>query len=103
MLQGKTYLTNMNARATFSAKGQIVIPKDVRERYRFTNGQVVDVIETPEGVLLRAQTSEKASSFDEAFQRMRAAVDYRGPMLDEADWREGIADAIRQKWGDHRP
>lgn len=92
----------MGAQATFSAKGQIVIPKDVRDRYRFTNGQVVDVIETPEGVLLKAQPSEKASSFDEAFQRMRAAVDYNGPRLDEADWQAGIDEAIRQKWGDHR-
>lgn len=93
----------MGTKATFSAKGQIVIPKDVRDRYRFASGQVVDVIETPEGVLLKAQSNEKASSFDEAFRRMRAAVDYKGPRRDEADWQAGIADAIRQKWGDHRP
>jgi AbrB family looped-hinge helix DNA binding protein len=93
----------MNARATFSAKGQIVIPKDVRDRYRFTNGQVVDVVEMPEGVLLRAPAQQKASSFDEAMERMRQAIDYRGPRLDEEDWQAGIAKAIRAKWSKRLP
>jgi len=92
----------MNARATFSAKGQIVIPKDLRDRYRFATGQVVDVVETPEGVLLKAPAPHKASSFEEAFDRMRQAVRYGGRRRDEAEWRTDIDDAIRRKWGDNR-
>ncbi|HEU0067059.1 MAG TPA: AbrB/MazE/SpoVT family DNA-binding domain-containing protein [Sphingomonas sp.] len=89
----------MNAHsAKFSAKGQIVIPKDVRDRYRFGNGDVVDVIETTEGVLLKRPSSTKAASFEDALARIRAAVRYDGPRLDEGDWQAGIAAAVREKW-----
>lgn len=93
----------MNARATFSAKGQIVIPKDVRDRYRFTNGQVVDVVETPEGVLLRTPSRQKAASYAEAVERMRQAIGYSGPPLGEEEWQAGIAKAIKEKWAKRRP
>ena len=93
----------MNARATFSAKGQIVIPKAVRDRYRFTNGQVVEVVETPDGVLLKTAVRDKASSFEDAMQRMRQAIDYQGPQLGEAEWQAGVAEAIKQKWTQIRP
>lgn len=92
----------MNARATFSAKGQIVIPKDVRDRYRFTNGQVVDVVETPEGVLLKTPTLQKASSYEEAVRRMRQAIAYDGPPLGEDEWQAGIAKAVKEKWAKRR-
>jgi AbrB family looped-hinge helix DNA binding protein len=85
----------MNAQARFSAKGQIVIPKDVRDRYRFTNGEVVDVIETAEGVLLRRLPSEKAATFDQALAKVRVAVRYTGPRLDEQEWQEGIDRAVQ--------
>ncbi len=93
----------MNLQAKFSAKGQIVIPKDVRDRYRFAKGQVVDVVETPEGVLLKTPVAGKAASVEEALARVRAAVDYRGPRLDEADWQAGISRMIQKKWGKREP
>ena len=52
-MSGKTYLTSMNAYTTLSAKGQIVIPKPTRERLRMLPGQRFEVVETPEGVLLK--------------------------------------------------
>ena len=93
----------MNMQAKFSAKGQIVIPKDVRERYRFATGQVVDVVETPDGVLLKTPVAGKAASLEEALAKVRTAVDYRGPKMDEADWNAGIARAIDAKWAKRRP
>jgi AbrB family looped-hinge helix DNA binding protein len=87
----------VNAQARFSAKGQIVIPKDVRDRYRFANGEVVDVIETPEGVLLKRPSTDKAATFDEALAKVRAAVRYTGPRLDEHDWQEGIDRAVQER------
>jgi AbrB family looped-hinge helix DNA binding protein len=90
----------MNMQTKFSAKGQVVIPKDIRDRYSFANGQVVDVIETAEGVLLKTPAEGKAASVEEALSRVRAAINYNGPRLSESDWKAGIADAIRRKWGE---
>jgi len=41
------------AKTRMSSKGQVVIPKDVREAARWTPGVELDVIETDDGVLLR--------------------------------------------------
>ena len=49
---GKTHLTAMNDFVRFSVKGQVVIPKDVRERYAFRAGDLAEMVQTPEGVLL---------------------------------------------------
>jgi AbrB family looped-hinge helix DNA binding protein len=92
----------MNVQAKFSTKGQIVIPKNVRERYRFVDGQIVDVIETADGVLLKRPSTTKAASLDEALARIRAAVHYTGPRLDEKDWQAGIDRMFREKSDDHR-
>lgn len=92
----------MNVQVKFSTKGQIVIPKDVRERYRFVDGQIVDVIETADGVLLKRPSTTKAASLEEALMRIRAAVRYKGPRIDEKDWQAGIGRMFRETWDDHR-
>lgn len=43
----------MNAQTKLSAKGQVVIPKAVRDRLRWKEGASLDVVETGSGVLLR--------------------------------------------------
>jgi AbrB family looped-hinge helix DNA binding protein len=93
----------MNMQAKFSAKGQIVIPKDVRERYRFATGQIVEVVETPDGVLLKTPVAGKAATVEDALAKVRAAVDYSGPRMDEIDWNAGIARAVDAKWAKRGP
>ena len=89
----------MNASVKFSAKGQVVIPKDVRDRYRFVNGAVVEMVETPEGVLLKRPKIQKAATAEEAWARIRAAVQYDGPCFSDDVIRDGIDRAIREKYG----
>lgn len=91
----------MAVQITASSKGQIVLPKKTRERLGIASGTVLDVIDTPAGIELRLAKTGKAGSVDEALQRLRAAIRYDGPALDEADWQRGIDEAIRAKWGKH--
>ncbi|MVZ96843.1 AbrB/MazE/SpoVT family DNA-binding domain-containing protein [Sphingorhabdus sp. IMCC26285] len=82
------YLTVMNAQTRISAKGQVVIPKDTRDRLGLTQGVVLDVIETPDGVLLREPRAKQKLSFEETTARIRKIVKYDGPMLtiDQLSW-----------------
>jgi AbrB family looped-hinge helix DNA binding protein len=43
----------MNAQTKISSKGQVVIPKDVRERLHWAEGMSLDIVERPDGVLLK--------------------------------------------------
>lgn len=81
LLRSKTYLTGMNAQTKVSAKGQVVIPKDVRERLDWPQGSQLEVIETAGGVLLRKPQGRTKLSFEEATARLRKVVNYTGPPL----------------------
>lgn len=71
----------MNAQTKVSGKGQVVIPKDVRDRLGMVEGTVLDVIESTEGVFLRRPAKRKKLSVDEASALLREKVHYNGPPL----------------------
>ncbi len=80
----------MNAHTTLSAKGQVVIPKEVRDRLRLRAGDQLEVIEQAGGVLLRRSPVEARLSFEEAERRLRALVRYDGPPVSIEDMNETI-------------
>lgn len=96
---GKTYLTCMNATTRVSAKGQVVIPKDVRDRLKLAVGDLLEVVERPDGVLLRKRAVKSGESFDQITTRIRARIRYAGPRvsIDEMD------QAIAEMWATGGP
>ena len=69
----------MTAHTKMSAKGQVVIPKDVRDRLGLVEGVVLDVIETESGVILRKPAERKKVSVDEAVRELRKIYRHEGP------------------------
>lgn len=68
----------MNAHTKMSEKGQVVIPKEVRDRLHLAPGDRLDVIERPDGVLLRKPTSKSGESFETITARIHARMaEYR--------------------------
>ena len=75
----------MTAQTKLSAKGQVVIPKDVRDRLGLTEGTVFDVIERGDEVVLRIPNRRKKLTVEEAEARIRAAVNYTGPYISDEE------------------
>lgn len=44
--------------STLTSKGQITLPKSVRDRLRLAVGDRVEFVETPQGFLIRAATGD---------------------------------------------
>jgi len=82
----------MNAKTTLSAKGQVVIPKDVRDQLGMMPGQVFDVVPMGGNVLLRVQGQKSGRSFDEIMAGIRARIQYAGPPVAIEDMNRTIAE-----------
>jgi len=83
----------MNAQTKMSGKGQVVIPKDVRDRLRLAPGDTLEVVERPDGVLLRKPVSSKSGeTFDEITARLRARINYTGPPVSIEEMNQTIDD-----------
>jgi AbrB family looped-hinge helix DNA binding protein len=90
------YLTGMTKHTKVSAKGQVVIPKDVRDRLHWEAGTELEVIDGPAGVMLRAKPPAiKKLPFDEALAKVRAIVNYQGPRISDEDSKAGIDEMFR--------
>jgi AbrB family looped-hinge helix DNA binding protein len=62
-----------------SSKGQIIIPKTVRESRRWAPGTRLEVRDTPEGVLLTQLTSGTKTQLRPGLAAIRARIGYKGP------------------------
>jgi AbrB family looped-hinge helix DNA binding protein len=71
----------MTAHTRLSAKGQVVIPKDVRDRLGLVEGTVLDVIESADGVFLRKPPQRRKLTVEEALAQFREIFKWEGPPL----------------------
>lgn len=69
----------MNAETTVSAKGQIVIPKDVRDRLHWASGQKLEVVVTGEMVILKPAEPDRPKIDYETFRRL--VPKHEGPAI----------------------
>ena len=79
-----------------SAKGQVVIPKDVRDALGLKPGQALDVTHTAGGVMLRPVAQKSGRSFEEITADIRARIKYDGPPVSIEDMNV----TIQQGWID---
>lgn len=81
----------MNATTSLSAKGQVVIPKDVRDALGLVPGQKLDVIRSGNGVLLRPQHSKSGQTTEEVFAEIaRIRPKWDGPPVSIEDMNAAV-------------
>ena len=76
------------AATKLSSKGQVIIPKSIRNTLEWEPGQELLAMETPDGVLLKPKSPFKETSLEE----VGGCLPYHGKPLTLED----MEDAIRQ-------
>lgn len=76
-----------------SSKGQIVLPKSVREAHGWGPGTEFVIESTPDGVRLRAKAPFPRTQLAEVF----GSVTHRGPARSLADMDAGIGTAVARR------
>ena len=78
----------MNAFTKVSDKGQVVVPKALRDLKGWHPGTDLEVIDLGEGVMLRPRKQTKTLTVDEAIAGFRVLYRHAGPPvpLDQLSW-----------------
>jgi AbrB family looped-hinge helix DNA binding protein len=77
-----------------SSKGQVIIPKAVRDALNVTPGTELEVEQHPEGVLLKIIAPSKRYTIDDLYGFLK----YHGPPKTIKDMKKGIDLMMRERW-----
>jgi AbrB family looped-hinge helix DNA binding protein len=84
------------AKTRLSSKGQVIIPKAVRERQGWQPGTELEVEDRGDVVVLR-----RARLFPRtAFEEVRGCLKHDGPPVSLEEMDVGVAEAARRMWED---
>jgi AbrB family looped-hinge helix DNA binding protein len=79
----------------FSTKGQLVVPKELREAYGWGPGVPVELVDEGDGVKLRPARVRKRYTLDDLY----GVAQYDGPTKTLEDMQKGIDEAMAERWG----
>lgn len=80
--------------AKFSTKGQLVVPKDLREAYGWGPGVAVEMVDEGDGVKLKPAKIKKRFTIDDLY----GILPYSGPPKTLEDMQRGIDEALAERW-----
>jgi AbrB family looped-hinge helix DNA binding protein len=85
-------------KTTVSTKGQVILPKAIREQRHWSAGTELVVEDTPDGVLLRAAPVFAPTRPDEVF----GSLPWQGPEKSIAEMKAAIAAEAKRRHARHR-
>ena len=83
----------MNAQTKISTKGQLVVPKSIRDRLHWNIGDAIEIVEHDAAITLRAvPPAKKGLTATEAMARLRKELPYTGPRISDDDIQNAVMD-----------
>jgi AbrB family looped-hinge helix DNA binding protein len=82
------------AKTRLSSKGQVIIPKAVRDRHGWQPGAELEVEDRGDAVVLRLATGFRPTTFEE----VRGCLKYEGPPVTIEEMDEAIEREARRMW-----
>jgi AbrB family looped-hinge helix DNA binding protein len=86
----------MNAVTKMSVKGQVVIPKDVRDKLAWDAGTELQVTPTAGGVLIQPLYRKKQTLTMAQFKKI--VKPHEGPYIPESEWPALMEEDLRKRW-----
>ena len=83
------------ARTRLSSKGQLVVPREVRERHGWRAGTELEVEDRGDVVVLRRAEPLFPPT---TIEQVRGSAKYEGPPVPIEDFDKGIEEHIREMW-----
>ena len=90
----------MNARVKISSKGQLVLPKAVRDAYGLDAGSEVEVEIAGNVILLRPRSKKARKSY--TLDEVAGFLKYEGPPVTLKDMERAIDEEAKRKWNAER-
>lgn len=81
-----------------SSKGQIIIPKWLRDAYRWETGLEFVVIDTGEGILLKPSRPFESTSLED----VAGSLPYTGKSRTIEEMEDDLQQGIKEAWDDRR-
>jgi AbrB family looped-hinge helix DNA binding protein len=91
-----SYLEAAMTTTVLSSKGQIIIPKPIRNAHNWKPGQKLEVIDSADGILLKQASPFPATTVEE----VSGCLDYQGKSKTLAEMEEAIAKGVRETFHD---
>jgi AbrB family looped-hinge helix DNA binding protein len=82
------------AKTRLSSKGQVIIPKAVRDRQGWRPGTELDIEDRGDGVVLRPARPFPATTIEEVY----GCLEYRGRPITIEEMDEAVAREARRMW-----
>lgn len=89
------------AMTTFSTKGQVVIPKAFRHAKGFEAGMQVEVVDHPEGVLLKVVPAQKKQPIAALIGLLHPR--YSGPVVTVEEMNQAVEEAAADRFSRAKP
>ena len=83
--------------AQVSSKGQVVIPKPLRERWGISEGSTISFTEDAQGLHLTVQREATREDLLRSLQAGPGIAGYRGPARTSSEVRDALRSAFRRK------
>ena len=90
----------MSVRARVSSKGQLVLPKAVRDAYGLTAGSEVELESAGDAILLRPAGRKARRTY--SIEDVAGFLKYDGPPVTPEDMERALGDEARRKWNAER-
>jgi len=90
----------MNVRAKISSKGQLVLPKAVRDEFGLVAGSEVDIESRGDRIVLRPRSGKRKTRRIYTVDEVAGMLKYDGPPVSVREMDRAVDEMFRREWRD---